>query len=57
VFLYPRAGEPQARLWRSYCFSDDPAEYFTKVSFKETRVYIARVLSSREEYAALAAAR
>jgi soluble lytic murein transglycosylase len=51
------AGEPQARLWRSYCFSDDPAEYFTKVSFKETRVYVARVLSSREEYAALAAAR
>jgi soluble lytic murein transglycosylase-like protein len=51
------AGEPQARLWRSYCFSEDPAEYFTKVSFKETRVYVARVLSSREEYAALAAAR
>ncbi len=49
------AGEPQARLWRSYCFSDDPAEYFTKLSFKETRVYVARVLSSREEYAALAA--
>jgi soluble lytic murein transglycosylase len=48
------AGEPQARLWRSYCFSDDPAEYYTKVSFKETRVYVARVLSSREEYAALA---
>lgn len=48
------AGEAQARLWRSYCFSDDPAEYYTKVSFKETRSYVARVLASREEYAALA---
>jgi soluble lytic murein transglycosylase len=49
------AGEAQARLWRSYCFSDDDAEYFTKVTFKETRAYVARVLGSREEYAALAA--
>ncbi len=49
------AGEAQARLWRSYCFSDDDAEYFTKVTFKETRAYLARVLGSREEYAVLAA--
>ena len=48
------AGEAQARLWRSYCFSDDPAEYYTKVSFKETRAYVARVLASRQEYAELA---
>jgi soluble lytic murein transglycosylase len=49
------AGEAQARLWRSYCFSEEAAEYFTKVSFRETRAYVARVLASREEYAALAA--
>ncbi|HEX5758805.1 MAG TPA: lytic transglycosylase domain-containing protein, partial [Thermoanaerobaculia bacterium] len=44
------AGPPQARLWRSYCTSDDPAEYLTKVGFRETRTYLRRVLAAREQY-------
>ena len=44
------AGEAQSQLWRSYCLSDDPAEYFTKVAFRETRNYLARVLSSAAQY-------
>jgi len=44
------AGEPQARLWRGYCFSSDPAEYFTKVNFSQTRGYLEKVLRSRAHY-------
>jgi len=44
------AGEPQALLWRSYCFSPDAAEYFTKVNFTETRGYLEKVLRSRAHY-------
>jgi soluble lytic murein transglycosylase len=44
------AGEAQALLWRSYCFSPDPAEYFTKVNFTETRGYLEKVLRSRAHY-------
>ncbi|MEM7048389.1 MAG: lytic transglycosylase domain-containing protein [Acidobacteriota bacterium] len=44
------AGEPQARLWRSYCYSPEPAEYFSKVSFRETRGYLRKVLSSWAQY-------
>ncbi len=44
------AGEHQTRLWASYCFSDDDAEYFTKVGFKETRSYLVRVLGSQAQY-------
>ncbi|HEX9670813.1 MAG TPA: lytic transglycosylase domain-containing protein, partial [Thermoanaerobaculia bacterium] len=44
------AGPPQARLWRGYCASDDPAEYLTKVGFRETRAYLRRVLTTREHY-------
>ncbi len=44
------AGIPQARLWRDQCFSDEPAEYITKVGFAETRGYLGRVLSSWAEY-------
>ena len=47
------AGEPQARLWRSYCYSFDPAEYFSKVGFPQTRGYLAKVLSSRAQYTEL----
>ncbi len=47
------AGEPQAQLWRSYCYSLDPAEYYTKVGFPQTRGYLAKVLSSRAHYAEL----
>ncbi|MFQ5349094.1 MAG: transglycosylase SLT domain-containing protein [Thermoanaerobaculia bacterium] len=47
------AGEPQARLWRSYCYSFDPAEYFSKVGFPQTRGYLAKVLSSRAQYSEL----
>jgi soluble lytic murein transglycosylase len=44
------AGAPQARLWRDHCFTGDPAEYLTKVSFAETRAYLERVLRSWAEY-------
>jgi soluble lytic murein transglycosylase-like protein len=44
------AGEPQVRLWRRYCHSDDPAEFLTKVAFQETRSYLTKVLSSYAEY-------
>jgi soluble lytic murein transglycosylase len=44
------AGEPQAALWREYCFSSEPEEYFTKVGFRETRNYLAKVLGSWARY-------
>jgi soluble lytic murein transglycosylase-like protein/TolA-binding protein len=44
------AGEVQAELWRAYCTSREPAEYFTKVSFRETRGYVDAVLASRAQY-------
>ncbi|MGH9380051.1 MAG: transglycosylase SLT domain-containing protein [Thermoanaerobaculia bacterium] len=44
------AGEDQAGLWRSYCFSPDPAEYFTKVGFPETRAYLVKVVESWVRY-------
>lgn len=44
------AGEPQAALWRSYCFSPEMEEFFTKVSFQETRSYLRKVLTSRAHY-------
>ncbi len=50
------AGEPQAALWRRYCFSDDPAEYLSKVAFKETRAYLRNVLTSHVHYRELYAA-
>ncbi|MCP4655683.1 MAG: transglycosylase SLT domain-containing protein [bacterium] len=51
------AGEPQAALWRRYCFSDEPEEYLTKVAFKETRGYLTKVLTSRTHYVELYAPR
>jgi soluble lytic murein transglycosylase len=44
------AGEAQALLWRTYCFSPEPEEYFTKVGFRETRLYLARVLAAWTQY-------
>jgi soluble lytic murein transglycosylase len=47
------AGEDQARLWQSYCYSRDAAEYFSKVGFAQTREYLRKVASSRARYAEL----
>ena len=44
------AGAAQAELWHRYCFSDEAAEYITKVSFAETRGYVESVLRSWGEY-------
>ncbi len=44
------AGEPQADLWRVYCYSREPEEYYTKVGFTETRGYLRKVLASRAQY-------
>jgi soluble lytic murein transglycosylase len=44
------AGEPQAALWRSYCFSPEMEEFFTKVTFQETRNYLRKVLTSQAHY-------
>jgi soluble lytic murein transglycosylase len=44
------AGEPQAQLWRSYCFSTQPEEYFSKIGSRETRGYVERVLSNWAHY-------
>lgn len=44
------AGELQAELWGDYCFSDEPAEYLTKVGFRETRNYLRKVLRSYAWY-------
>ncbi len=47
------AGEAEVRLWRSYCYSGDADELFTKIAFEETRTYLRGVLASRLEYARL----
>lgn len=47
------AGENQAQLWQSYCYSLEPEEYFTKVGFRQTRGYLRKVLSSRSRYTEL----
>ena len=44
------AGEAQAILWRTYCFSQEPEEYFTKVGFRETRLHLAHVLAAWTQY-------
>ncbi len=44
------AGEAQAELWQSYCYTLDPAEFFTKVTFRETRNYLVKVLSGQAQY-------
>ncbi len=47
------AGEDQTRVWRSYCYSRNPAEYYSKVGFTQTRSYLRKVLSSRGQYTEL----
>ena len=44
------AGESQAVLWRNYCFSPEPEEYFTKVGSRETRLQLARILGAWVQY-------
>ncbi len=44
------AGEDQADLWQSYCLSQEPAEYFTKVGFSQTRSYLEKVVGSWLQY-------
>lgn len=44
------AGEDLARLWLSYCFSQEPEEYFTKVGYRQTRAYLDKVFTSRAQY-------
>ncbi|HTQ80909.1 MAG TPA: lytic transglycosylase domain-containing protein [Thermoanaerobaculia bacterium] len=45
------SGKPQVQLWRSYCYSAEPEEFFTKIGFLETRTYVRRVLTSWSQYA------
>lgn len=47
------AGEDQAALWRSYCFSLRPEEFYSKVGFRETRHYLDRVVRSYVQYSEL----
>ena len=44
------AGEPQALVWRSYCYGKEMEEFFSKVGFQETRGYLRRVLTSQAHY-------
>lgn len=44
------AGPPAARMWQRSTYSGELAEYYTKVSFGETRNYLRKVLSSRAHY-------
>jgi len=47
------AGEPQAALWKKYCYSQEPEELLSKVGFRETRAYLRRVLTSAAHYTEL----
>ena len=47
------AGQAQAELWNAYCFGDDPAEYYSKVGFSQTKEYIAKVMANQARYRAL----
>jgi len=47
------AGEDQANLWQSYCDTQEPAEYFTKVGFSQTRHYLENVVGSWLQYAVI----
>ena len=47
------AGEDQTALWRSYCFSLRPEEFYSKVGFRETRHYLDRVIRSYVQYSEL----
>jgi soluble lytic murein transglycosylase-like protein len=47
------AGEHQADLWQSYSYSREPAEYFSKVGFSQTRSYVENVVRSWNQYRAI----
>ena len=44
------AGPPAARMWQRSTYTGELAEYYTKVSFGETRSYLRKVLASRAHY-------
>lgn len=44
------AGEPRALVWRSYCFTAEPEEYFTKIGSREIRDYVRRILAGQRQY-------
>jgi soluble lytic murein transglycosylase len=44
------ASEPQALVWRSWCFTQEPDEFFTKINDAETRDYVRRVMEARLAY-------
>ncbi|HEV8630114.1 MAG TPA: transglycosylase SLT domain-containing protein [Thermoanaerobaculia bacterium] len=48
------AGPAEARLWASWCATDDPAELLAKMDSEEVRTMVGRVLGSQMAYADLA---
>lgn len=48
------AGEPQTEAWARSCRTGESAEFLSRVSFRETRGYLGRVLESRSRYRAIA---
>ncbi|MBW8874536.1 MAG: transglycosylase SLT domain-containing protein [Acidobacteria bacterium] len=48
-----QAGESQAQVWKSWCFTQEPDEYFTKIGTLETRDFVRRVMVGAGEYAEL----
>jgi soluble lytic murein transglycosylase-like protein len=48
-----QAGESQAQVWKNWCFTQDPDEYFTKIGAAETRDFVGRVLMAAGQYADL----
>jgi soluble lytic murein transglycosylase len=47
------AGEADAALWRSQCFTQEQEEIYTKIGTAETRDYVRRVLAAWEQYGEL----
>ena len=47
------AGESQAQVWKSWCFTQEPDEYFTKIGTLETRDFVRRVMAGAGEYGEL----
>ncbi|MEA2602486.1 MAG: soluble lytic murein transglycosylase [Acidobacteriota bacterium] len=48
-----QAGDPQALVWKGWCFTAEPDEYYTKIGSREARDYVGRVLESQGQYAEL----
>ncbi len=48
-----QAGEADAKLWRSQCFTQEPEELYSKLGTSEARDYVRRVLGAWEEYGEL----